>query len=403
MIRRREFAAAAGGLCTMLALHPRAGFGQSGGQAGSGPYKLAVLASLTGPLSALGVPSKAAIELEVKRLNDAGGIAGRPIELVFGDDQSDPSKGVIAFKRLLDEKPVAMIGPNFSSTALGLIPLVEQARLPMLSMAAEDAQVQPGRKYVFMISLTSRLNAAAILSYLRSSSLRDVALLQDSGAYGRGGARLLTELAPQYNVRIIQTETFNLADTDMTPQLTKVRNNREVQAVIVWAAGAAPATVARQYRSLDLKPPLMLTGAQADPGFAKSAGAAAEGAPFPTARAVLHAFLPPGNGSRRLLDAFVPAYRQATGVDANVFAAVAHDAVLLIAQALRAAPGGDPDALVTALESASFTGGNGEYRFAADAHSGMLPSSVAMAMWKDGRIVPAKPNCAGCFETVAGN
>ncbi len=369
-------------------------------QATGNPYKIAVLASLTGPLAGLGVPSRAALELEAKRLNDAGGIHGRPIHLVFGDDLSDPSKGVIAFKRLLDEEPVAMIGPNFSSTALGIIPLVERAKLPMISMAAEDAQVQSGRKYVFMISLTSHLNASANLSYMRSLGLKRIALLHDTGAYGHGGAALVKKLSSNYGVSVVHTETFNLSDTDMTPQLTKIKNDEKVQAILLWAAGAAPAIVTRQYRSLNFSVPLLLTGAQADPGFVKAAGTAAEGIPFPTARSVLQEYLPADNPSRKALDAFVPAYRQATGVEPNIFAAVAYDALHLVASALRMAPGAEPEKIVAALESLRFSGVNGEYAFARDRHAGMLPSSVAMAMWKGGRIVPGTPNCEGCFATV---
>ena len=364
------------------------------------PYRVAVLASLTGPLASLGVPSKAAIDIAAKKFNDAGGLNGRQFELIYGDDQSDPSKGVIAFKRLLDDKPVAMIGPNFSSTALGIIPLVEQARLPMITMAAEDTQVAPGRRHVFMISLTTRLNAQANLGYLKAIRATNIALLHDSGAYGRGGQRVLAELAQAAGISILQTETFNLGDADLTPQLTKIRNNAAVQALVMWGAGGTPAVAARQFRALDFKVPLVVTGAQGDPGFAKAAGPAAENLPFPAGRALMNAYLPPDNPSKKLFDEFNNDFRRVTNSDPNVFAAVAHDAFRLLASALAAAPGGEPEKLVAALEATRLVGVNGEYAFGREARAGMLVSSIAMGSWKDGRIQPTSPNCEGCYATV---
>lgn len=365
------------------------------------PYRVAVLASLTGPLASLGVPSKAALDLAMKKVNDSGGIHGRQVQLVYGDDQSDPSKGVIAFKRLLDEKPVALIGPNFSSTALGIIPLVEQARLPMITMAAEDTQVAPGRRHVFMISLTTRLNAQANLSYLKAIGARNVALLHDSGAYGKGGQRTLTELSATAGINVVQTESFNLGDSDVTPQLTKIRNNPAAQAVVLWGAGGAPAVVARQFKSLDFRIPLVVTGAQGDPGFAKAAGPAADDLPFPAGRSQLSSYLPAENPSKKLFEQFHAEYRQATGQDPNVFAAVAHDAFRLLAATLAAAPSAEPDKMIAALESLKLTGANGEYAFSTEQRAGMLPASIAMGVWKEGRIQPTRPNCDGCFTTVA--
>ncbi len=73
----------------------------------------------------------------------------------------------------------------------------------------------------------------------------------------------------------------------------------------------------------------------------------------------------------------------------------------MIARAIQIAGGGDPDKIVAALEGLKFSGANGEYVFGPNAHSGMIPASVAMAVWKGGKIVPGKPNCEGCFETIA--
>src|SRR5205807_970770 len=100
------------------------------GAATGTPYKIGFLISLTGPLASFGVSDKAAIDVEVKKLNASGGIDGHPVEIVMEDDASDPSKGVVAYKKIVDQKPIAMIGPVFSSVSLAVIPLSMQAKLP---------------------------------------------------------------------------------------------------------------------------------------------------------------------------------------------------------------------------------------------------------------------------------
>ena len=73
--------------------------GTSGAGAGGGseePIKIGAVLSLTGTYAALGESEKNAIELEVERINDAGGIDGRPIEVLIEDDATDEAKAVAA-------------------------------------------------------------------------------------------------------------------------------------------------------------------------------------------------------------------------------------------------------------------------------------------------------------------
>ena len=78
-------------LATALALLAMGGCTTPAGTGGpkaeaKAPYKLGVVVSLTGTYAGLGTPEKAAIQLEMKRVNDAGGVNGHPIEVVFEDD-----------------------------------------------------------------------------------------------------------------------------------------------------------------------------------------------------------------------------------------------------------------------------------------------------------------------------
>ncbi|MFI5267785.1 MAG: ABC transporter substrate-binding protein [Chloroflexota bacterium] len=373
----------------------------SGAAATGTPYKFGLLSSATGPYASLGVPVRQTIELEAKRLNDAGGIDGHPVQLIIQDDETDPSKGVIAFKKILDEKPIAQLGPVFSSTALAIIPLEEQAKLPAIHTAADPAQMVPLHKYTFMDAPRVDVMVASLASYMQKQKISKIAILHDQSAYGAAGPKAFKEVGPKYGVDVIEDEVYNTPDTDMTAQLTKIKNNSQVQALMMWGSGAAPVIIAKEFQALGFKIPIMFSAAEADgPGFIQPAGAASEGVFMNTNKLQVFDYLLPDDPSKKLLSDFIPAYKQSVGKDPNEFAANAYDAFHMMVQAIVNAKSTDADKIVDALEHLKFDGADGTYQYSATDHAGMQIGALTMVTVKDGKLTPIKPNCDGCFDTT---
>ncbi|MBV9121395.1 MAG: ABC transporter substrate-binding protein [Chloroflexi bacterium] len=360
-----------------------------------------MLSSLTGPYASLGTPVRDTIQLEANRLNAAGGIDGHPVQLVIQDDETDPSKGVIAFKKILDEKPIAQLGPVFSSTALAIIPLEEQAKIPAIHTAADPAQLTPIHKNVFMDAPRVDVMVQSISSYMQKQKVGKIAILHDQSAYGAAGPKAFKEVGPKFSVDVVEDEVYNTPDTDMTAQLTKIKNNTQVQALMMWGSGAAPVIIAKEFKALNFSIPIYFSAAEADgPGFVQPSGAAAEGVLMNTNKLQVYDFLLPDDPSKKLLGDFIPAYKQATGKDANEFAANAYDAFHMMVQAIINAKGTDPDKIVDALEHLKFDGADGTYQYSSTDHAGMQIGALAMVTVKDGKLTPIKPNCDGCFDTT---
>ncbi|HEX6512328.1 MAG TPA: ABC transporter substrate-binding protein, partial [Chloroflexota bacterium] len=168
------------------------------GAATGTPYKIGVLSSLTGPYASLGTPVRQTIELEAKRINDAGGIDGHPIQLVAQDDETDPSKGVIAFKKILDEKPIAQLGPVFSSTALAILQSEQDAKIPAIHTAADPSQVTPIRKYTFMDAPRADVMVQSLSSYMQKQKIGKIAIIHDQSAYGAAGPKAFKDVGPKF-------------------------------------------------------------------------------------------------------------------------------------------------------------------------------------------------------------
>ncbi|GEM_PF-34011 len=382
---------------------PAASAGASAAVATGTPYKIGFLISLTGPLASFGVSDKNAIDIEVKKLNAGGGIDGHPVEIVMEDDASDPSKGVVAYKKIVDQKPIAMIGPVFSSVSLAVIPMSMQAKLPQITVAAVEAQVTPvkDKKYIFMTAPSTSVMAPSLLSYMQRSNIKKYAVLHDPGAYGMAGPEALKANASKYGIENVADETYQLSDTDHTSHLTKI-NSSGAEALVVWGSGSGPQIIAaKNYKSLGMKMPILFSAAAADiDGFVKPAGAAAEGAIMNTNKLQVADYLLPSDPSKKVLDDFIPRYRQAAGIEPNEFAANAYDAFNMLVNAIRMAKSTDGDKIVDALEKTKFDGADGTFEYTPENHVGMTMNALAMVQIKDGKLVPVKPNCDGCFDTT---
>ena len=94
-----------------------------------------------------------------------------------------------------------------------------------------------------------------LFDYLKDKKLTKVALLTASDAFGKDGLVWLEKLAPDFGITFVAKESFGPKDTDMTPQLTKIKNANP-RGHICWTIGPAGAIVAKNKAQLGIKMPL---------------------------------------------------------------------------------------------------------------------------------------------------
>src|SRR5205085_990604 len=134
----------------------------------SGPIKIGVLTSLTGNYAPLGTSDKLAAQQLTDEVNAKGGINGRKVELDIVDDATDPNQTVVQLTRLVDDGVVAIEGPPQSTAELAIQPLVNQKRIPDVSVGAADQQVLPVTPYMWMTTPLSSQVATACLKFLQA-------------------------------------------------------------------------------------------------------------------------------------------------------------------------------------------------------------------------------------------
>ncbi len=357
------------------------------------PIKIGALFALSGPAAFIGTPTKLVAEMAVAEINKHGGVNGRPIKLIMADTEGDPTKAVMAVKRLIEvEKVVALIGPTRTGTGMAIKPIVERARVPIVMTVGGDPVIMEGgrfgtARYIFKAPQRSSTAVKKIYLYLQKKGLKRVAILTASDGFGQDGKRWLEKLAPEYGLVIVGKESFNPSDTDMTGQLRRLMLKKP-EVIICWTIGPAGSIVAKNVRQLGIKVPLFQCHGLPDPKYIELAGKAAEGNLMPSTKLMAWQELPDSDPQKAVIAHFVRLYNEVYDLDRefpiNTHSGYAWDAINLLVLAIQKA-GVDREGIRQALEEINgYVGISGIYRMSPKDHCGLGVDSMIIVRIKDG-------------------
>ncbi len=347
--------------------------------------RIGAVTSVTGPASYLGEPEKNALEFMVGEVNKKGGVLGRPLELVLYDDASNAERARTMMQRLLTQDRVsAVMGSSITASSLAMEALAARHGVPQITMAGARILTDPVKKWLFSVTESDVMSARVIYKHMNEKGIDKLALLSSTTGYGRAA-----EEAKKFNIKIVMDETYAAGDSDMTAQLTRIRGNRDVQAIINLDAGNQPAIVARNRVALGIKVPLYMSHSMAAPEFPSLAGRSAEGIRMNAPTMLVAEQMPQGSKERELGMAFRKLYQDRYGRVPNTFAGYGHDALVLLADAIRRAGSTDPAAIRDALEKTrDLVGVTSTLAFGPNNHGGAFEqSSSRMVEIRNGGFV----------------
>jgi len=301
----------------------------------AGTIKIGGLFSVTGPAAFLGEPEKNTLEMLVKEANAAGGINGTKLEAVIYDTGGDATKAVqLANKLIKNDKVSVIIGPSTTGESMALIPVMEKEKIPLISCAAGIKITDPVKHWVFKTPANDHVAAEKILNYMGSLHQKNFALLTVTDGFGASGREQIKVLAKQKGFNIVADEVYGPKDTDMTPQLAKIRGIKP-DAIICWGTNPGPAVLTRNVRQLGIKIPLYMSHGVASKKFIELAVGASEGVMLPTGKLAVYDALAKNDPQFKLLKGYDQSYKKYYGVEASTFGGYAYDAYLLIAGAIK--------------------------------------------------------------------
>lgn len=352
----------------------------------SAEIKIGSTLAITGPASFLGDPEAKTLKMYVDAINAAGGVNGEQITLVQYDDGADPNKARTFATRLIEDDEVSVvIGPSTTGATMAIIPLFEEAEVPLISLAGGDPITSPTKKWAFAMPHTAKMACGKIFADMQKRGFTKVGMISGTGGFGKSMRMMCLETAGDYGIEIVADESYGGKDQDMTPQLTNIKSTDGVQAVINPGFGQGPAIVTRNYRQLQMDIPLYQSHGVASKSFIDLAGDAAEGVRLPVGSLLVADQLADDDPQKAVVMDYIKTYEAETGEPVSTFGGYAYDALHMVVDAIKRAGSSEPAAIRDALEQTqNFVGVGGTFNMSADDHLGLDLSAFKMVEIQSG-------------------
>jgi len=350
------------------------------------PIKIGSVLSVTGPAAFLGDPELKTIQMYVEDINKKGGLLGRQIQFVHYDDGSDANKANGFAKRLIDDDKVDIIvGGTTTGSTMSMVPLVERAGVPFISLAGAVVIIEPVKKQVFKTPHTDRMAAEKVFEDMKKRGITKVALLSETSGFGQSGKKETEGVAAKYGITLVANETYGPKDTDMSPQLTKIRNAPGVQGVFIFGLGQGPAIATKNYKQLGITLPLYHAHGVASQEFIKLAGPAAEGVRLPAAALLVADKLDAKDPQKAVVTNYTNAYQERWKTDVSTFGGHAYDGLMIAVDAIKRAGSSDKAKVRDAIEATKgYVGTGGIVNMSATDHMGLDLTAFRMLEIKNG-------------------
>ncbi len=344
----------------------------SGGSSYQGKtIKLGALLSITGAGGVYGPQSRDGMVLAVEQINGSGGVNGAQISLEVRDDASDKAQSSQQAQTMIQQDQLmALLGPTLSNSAVGVHPLAESLKTPILAVSTTGIHIVPDCnfptatpcKYVFRDSLGEQ---TAIPDNIKSYSgdkhpSTGVLLVAQDDKFSSDGGTIVQATVGQYNINLLKVIKFSKTEADLSPYVTQAVQLKP-DVIFITSLGGIPAKIMIEARKQGWTGQFLGGNGFNTATVSKQAGSAGMGARSASAWYI-------GNTFASNAD-FVSAYRQKYGKDPDQFSAQGYAAIKIIADAASRAGltfsdlPGDRDKLRAAMETVNIDTPLGPFQF----------------------------------------
>jgi branched-chain amino acid transport system substrate-binding protein len=320
------------------------------------PIKVGLVAALSGGSAKSGEGITRGLTIAIDEINAAGGLlGGRKLELVRRDDESNPSKGQVAARELIDQEKVAvMFGGIDSPVALAIVPIANKEKVPFFSVWAAATPITrngANPNFVFRVSAVDVLVDKALVQYARTTfNAKNLGLALVNNPWGESNDKGLHAAAAEQGVKIAGVEKYEERDVDMVPQLTRLRA-AGADALVMVANAAPGAQVMKSLQRINWSVPIISHWGISGGRFPELAGPWSQKVAFVQTYSFFGKLNPVGEKVLASLKAKYPDIKGPGDVLPPVGVANAYDAMHLVALAIKSAGSTDGDKMRQALES----------------------------------------------------
>lgn len=366
-------------------------------QAAEPPIKVGLVAALSGQSAKSGEALTRGLTMAIDEVNAKGGVLGRPLELVRRDDESNPSKGMLAARELVQrEKVTVLFGGLDTPVSLAIVPLANQMKVPFMGIWAAGTKITENGaadNYVFRVSAVDELVDEALVKYGAENGMKKPGMILINNPWGESNEAGFKRALEKRGLANAGVERIQDSDLDVVPQLTRLQNAGADTLLMVGNVGPS-AQVVKSLDRMGWDVPVVSHWGPAGGRFGELAGPNASRVHF------IQTYVFTEHNSAKgdaLLAALKKAYPQIKGL-ADVTPAVgianAYDALHLSALAIEKAGSTNGPAVRDGFYSIeNYDGLIKQYKqpFTAQKHDALGPDDYLFTHFVNDQIVPLKP------------
>lgn len=240
------------------------------------PIKIGAMYALSGDKAAIGTNIMRGVDFAAEEINAAGGINGRPIEIVRGDTQGDPKVARSVAERLITQDKVHAIMGCHQSTLSGIVAKVcEQYKIPMITaISTVDAITTENLQYFFRLCPLNSVYVEDMIKYLKDSEkqtgkpVKTVSIFADNSNIGQEIIRCVAMYAPQYDIEVVKEVQYSSGAADLTSEVLALKE-ANADAVICESYIADAILFTKTLKEQNYQPPIVIAKANgfADPSY----------------------------------------------------------------------------------------------------------------------------------------
>ncbi|MDR0478183.1 MAG: high-affinity branched-chain amino acid ABC transporter substrate-binding protein [Desulfobulbaceae bacterium] len=198
----------------------------AGGEAkAQNTIKVAVASALTGPVAQYGDMQRAGIHLAVERVNAAGGVLGKKIELVEMDDACEPKQSPAVANEVVSQKIKFVLGHVCSGAFKPAAQIYDENDILMITSSAtsDDLSTYGYKMFFRTIGKDSQQGPVAAIYIINTIKPKKLAIIHDKQTYGQGVATQVKNTVEEHGLKPVMFEGINKGDTDFSALITKMK------------------------------------------------------------------------------------------------------------------------------------------------------------------------------------
>lgn len=247
------------------------------------PVRIGYVGSLTGREAETSVSGRNGVVLAVEQINQAGGINGRPVDLIVKDDQQDESVAVAVDKELIREGVIAIIGHMASAMSLAVLPVINAEKILMISPASSTDALTGIDDYFFRVVNSHRAQTDRLADYAfktmgmkRMVGITDLSNPEYSGGFCHNFQAEFEYLGGEFIKMVSFSSTPEVLDPDLAQQLIAASPD----GLLVVANGHDTAMICQQLKKLGSRIPVISSNWAMTTDLLRYGGQAVEGVTF---------------------------------------------------------------------------------------------------------------------------